>query len=294
MIVSGPILAVMAAARLAAVPPAMQTPQPNVDALIARHVQARGGDAAMRAIRTLTMTGALRPPGFSADLVYREAIARPGSIRIETTLQGLTAIQAYDGRSGWQVQPFQGRKDPEALPSDDVKGLQEEADFEDALVDYKAKGSSIRDLGQVDIEGGATYALRVDLKNGDQETYYLDPDSFLTVRVLTRQTIRGAESFSETNYSDYEKVDGVYFPFEVDSGPKGATELQHVTYTAIKTNLPLAPAIFQPPAPSATSVQQAVTPTQPEDKPVGPATTRRGVPPPGPSVVKPAGTPPRS
>ena len=286
-------LALIALAALSA-PAVAQTARPTTEALIARHLQVRGGAAALSAIQTLTMSGTLRPPGFSADLTYREQISRPDSIRIETTLQGLTPIQAYDGHAGWQVQPFQGRKDPEALSADDVKGLHEEADFEGALIDYKAKGSTIDDLGEVDVEGGPTYALRVSLKNGDQETYYLDPDSFLTVRVLTRQTIRGAQSLSETNYSDYEKVDGVYFPFEVDSGPKGATELQHVTYTSIKANAPLDLAIFKPPAGQAAGVQQAVTPTQPEDMPVRPSTTRKGVPPPGPSVVKPAGTPPRS
>jgi hypothetical protein len=267
---------------------------PTTDGLIARHVQARGGDAAMAAIRTLEMGGTMRPAGFSADLVYREVIARPGSVRIEITLQGLTPIQAYDGRKGWQIQPFQGRKDAEALSSDDDKSLQEEADFEDALTNYKAKGSTVDNLGEVDVDGGPTYALRVDLKNGDQETYYLDPDSYLTVRVVTRQLIRGAETLTETDYGDYEKVDGVYFPFEVDSGPKGASDLQRITYKSIKANAPVDPAIFQEPRGPAGGVQQAVTPTQPEDVPLAPKTTRPGVPPPGKSIVKPAGSPPQS
>lgn len=288
------IWALIGAVALSAASARAQPAKFTTDQLIARHAQARGGEAALRAISSLEMTGTMRPPGFSADLVYRELIARPGSVRIETTLQGLTPIQAYDGRSGWQVQPFQGRKDAETLSSDDVKGLQEEADFEDGLIGYKAKGSSVDNLGEVEVDGGPTYALRVTLKNGDQETYYLDPDSFLTVRVLTRQTIRGAESLSQTDYSDYEKVDGVYFPFEIDSGPKGAVDQERVTYTRIKANAAIDPALFRPPTSGATGVQQAVTPTQPEDKPVRPATTRAGVPPPGPSVVKPAGTPPRS
>ena len=272
-----------------------QAAAPSTESLIARHVQARGGAAALAAIRTLEMSGTMRPPGFSADLIYREVIARPGSIRIETTLQGLTPIQAYDGRKGWQIQPFQGRKDAEALSSDDVKGLQEEADFEDGLTDYRAKGSTVDDLGEVDVDGGPTYALRVDLKNGDQETYYLDPDSYLTVRVVTRQLIRGAESLTQTDYGDYEKVDGVYFPFEVDSGTMGSSELQRITYKSIKANAAVDPAIFREPRGVAGGgVQQAVTPTQPEDVPIAPATAKPGVPPPGKSVVKPTGAPPQS
>ena len=281
----------------AALSPALSraaTPASTADMRIARHIQARGGEAALAAIHTLEMSGTMRPPGFSADLVYREQIARPGSVRIETTLQGLTPVQAYDGRNGWQIQPFQGRKDPEALSSDDDKSLQEEADFEDALTNWKAKGSTVDDLGEVDVDGGPTYALRVSLKNGDQETYYLDPDSYLTVRVLTRQVIRGAESLTETDYGDYEKVDGVYFPFEVDSGAKGASDLQRITYTGIKANIPLDPNLFQEPRGVGGGVQQSVTPTQPEDVSVAPKANRAGAPPPSQSVVKPAGAPPQS
>ncbi len=287
--------ALVAATALFPAPGWSEPAAPTTDSLIARHIQARGGGGALAAIRSLEMTGALRPAGFSADLAYREVIARPGSVRIETTLQGLTPTQAYDGHDGWQIQPFQGRKDPEALSADDVKSLQEEADFEDALTNYKAKGSTVDNLGEVDVDGGPTYALRVDLKNGDQETYYLDPDSYLTVRVVTRQVVRGAESLTETDYGDYEKVDGVYFPFEVDSGAKGASDLQRITYKSVKANTAVDPAIFREPrAVAGGGVQQALTPTQKEDVPVTPATTKPGAPPTGKPVLKPAGTPPQS
>jgi hypothetical protein len=240
----------------------------SVDSLVAKHVEARGGAAAMRAITSLKMSGKMRPPGFDADLAYVETLTRPGSARVDATLQGLTMVQAYDGHTGWQIQPFQGRKDAEDLSVDDVKSLQEEADFDDALVDYRAKGSTADYLGQVEVGGGPTYAIRVSLKNGDQLTYYLDPDAFLTVRVVTRQLVRGAETLTQTDYGDYEKVNGVYFPFEVDSGPKGSPQQQRITYDRIVVNGAGGPAAFaRPAAPAGGGVQQVVTPEHPEDKP---------------------------
>ena len=65
------------------------------------------------------MVGTMRPGGFDAQLRYEETVARPDSVRIEATLQGLTIVQAFDGATGWQIQPFQGRKDAEAVSSDD-------------------------------------------------------------------------------------------------------------------------------------------------------------------------------
>src|SRR5256885_9407723 len=41
--------------------------------------------------------------------------------REEVSLQGLTGIAAYDGKEGWQVQPFQGRKEPEHSSAEDRK-----------------------------------------------------------------------------------------------------------------------------------------------------------------------------
>jgi hypothetical protein len=208
----------------------------------------------------LKMTGKMRPGGFDSDLIYSELITRPNSVRIEATLQGLTVIQAYDGLHGWQVQPFQGRKDPEDLPADDAKSLQEEADFEDALINYKAKGSTVDDLGEVEVDGGPTHALRVNLKNGDQLTYYLDPDAFLTVRVITRQVVRGSEALTQTDYGDYEKVDGVYFPFEVTSGPKGTTTPQRVTYDSITANVSVPASLFARPSAPAANTSNATPP----------------------------------
>ncbi len=219
----------------------------STDQILAKHIAARGGLEAIHALKTLKMTGTMRPGGFDAHLAYEEILARPGSVRIDATLQGLTVVQAYDGAGGWQIQPFQGRKDPESLSSDDVKSLQEEADFETPLIDAKEKGAVITNLGTEEVDGAPAYALRVTLKNGDQQTYYLDPDAWLTVRIVTRQILRGAESLTQTDLGDYEKVDGVYFPFEVATGPKGSSFQERVTFDKIVANEPVAPEVFERP-----------------------------------------------
>ena len=96
-------------------------------------------------------------------------------MRIDATLQGLTLVQSYDGSTGWQIQPFQGRKDPEDVSVDDAKSLTEEADFETPLIDAAAKSATIENLGVTDIDNAPAYVLRVKLKNGDDETWYIDP-----------------------------------------------------------------------------------------------------------------------
>ena len=35
---------------------------------------------------------------------------RPDMARLEFTVQGLTAVQAYDGKDAWQIMPFHGQE----------------------------------------------------------------------------------------------------------------------------------------------------------------------------------------
>ena len=220
----------------------------TVDTILAKHIAARGGLEALRAVKSISSAGKLRPPGFDGDMIYSETLVRGGKVRVNITLQGLTAVQTYDGADGWQIQPFGGRKDPEKLSDDDVKSLQEEADFEGGLVDWQAKGNKVTYLGTEDVDGAPAHALRVQLKNGDTQTWYLDPDAWLAVRIVTRTVQRGTESVSVTDLGDYEKVAGVWFPFEQESGPKGSHQRQRLTLSRIEVNAPVDAAQFVQPA----------------------------------------------
>lgn len=253
-----------------------RAPALSTETIVQRFIAARGGLPAIKAIRTLKMAGTMRPGGFDVQLKYDETIDRPGSVRIDATIQGLTLVESYNGSTGWQIQPFQGRKDAEDVSADDAKSLAEEADFETPLIDAAAKGATIENLGVTDIDDAPAYVLRVRLRNGDDETWYIDPDAFLPVRMVTHQKVRGSDVYNQTDFGDYEKVDGVYFPFEIASGPKGSTVQQRVTYDTVVANGSVDPVLFaRPAAPAAapsggapTTVQKppAAAPQRPKDQ----------------------------
>jgi outer membrane lipoprotein-sorting protein len=209
---------------LASVSARAQAPTPTADDIIARQVAALGGLDKLKAIQSLRFEGKIVVFGGAIELHFVQYEKRPGQVREEATLQGLTQVQAYDGSGGWQIQPFQGRRDPERMSADDVKGLADDADIDGPLVDYKAKGSKVEYLGTEDVDGTATYKLRLTEKSGDQLTYYIDTDTLMTIRVATKRTVRGREDNSITDYGDYEKVGGVYYAFEMEQGPLGGAD----------------------------------------------------------------------
>jgi hypothetical protein len=217
----------------------------SADELAAKNVEAKGGLEKINAIQSLRLSGKLRIHGGTLELGYVALIKRPASIRYEAQIQGLTQIQAYDGTQAWQINPFQGRKDPEQLSVDDAKSLGEDAiDFTGSLIDYKAKGYTLDYLGTEDVDGTQAYKLRVQRPNGDLTYVYLDPDYFLEIRTISRRIEHGVPKESVTDYGDYEKVDGAYFSFEQEFGPKGSTDRQKVQFDKAEPNISVDDAQF--------------------------------------------------
>ena len=90
--------------------------------------------------------------------------------------------------------------------------------------------------------------IKLTLKNGDIRYYYIDTDSFMELKVETQTTIRGTIQESETYFGDYEKVNGVYYPFAFESGQKGDTNRVKYTIEKIEQNVPLDDSQFNVPA----------------------------------------------
>jgi outer membrane lipoprotein-sorting protein len=185
----------------------------TAEELVAKNLDARGGATKLRSITSIHRVGKVRTGGGLDAKIESWAIA-PDSFRGEFSLQGMTAVQAWDGHQAWSISPFQGRREPQKLSPDDAKALVEQSDIAGPLVDYQAKGNKIEYLGTEDIDGTDAHKLRVTLKNGDTEVLYLDPDQFLEIRVVNHRMVRGQEEVSTTDLGEYEKVDGIYFPFE--------------------------------------------------------------------------------
>ncbi|HUJ94844.1 MAG TPA: hypothetical protein VLW84_06250 [Terriglobales bacterium] len=237
-------LVVLLAVSFCTLPAISQT----AEELVAKNIEAKGGIDKIRALNTIRMTGRAELPGGFVGMVSQEN-KRPNLVRETFTLQGMTAVQAYDGMTGWQIQPFNGRKDPELMGEDDLRDMLIDADFDGPLVDYKAKGNTVEFLGHDIVDGDDALRLKVTLKNGDIVYYYLDPDAFLEIRTERQEFIRGSVRESVSNLGSYKPVGGVMFPFSVSGGPKNdPTQWQSVTYDKIEVNVPLPDSDFALPA----------------------------------------------
>lgn len=218
----------------------------TAEELVAKNIEAKGGLEKINAIQTLRSRGRLNQGSFTAQVGQEQK--RPDKLRSTFTVQGMTAIQAYDGRTGWQISPFQGRKDAELLGEDDLRDLVEDSDIEGPLVDYKQKGHAVEYLGRDTVDGDDVFRLKCTLKNGDIVYYYLDPDSFLEIRTERQQFIRGAVRERQSDLGSYKPVAGVMFPYSIETGPKNnPSSRAKITIESIEANAPIDDTAFTMP-----------------------------------------------
>jgi hypothetical protein len=224
----------IAGAALLAAPASAQT----ADEIVAKYIKAVGGMEKIQAVKTLRRSGKIVVGG-GLEIPTVQENKRPNMFRQEISLQGLTGVMAYNGKAGWKVEPFQGKKDPESLGEEEIKQVVEESDFDGPLVNYQQKGNKVEFVGMEPVEGTDAYKLKVTLANGEVRFYYMDTDYYVPIKVETKRIIRGAEVEAETVLGDYKEVDGWYLPFSIESGPKGSQFKAKVTFDKIKANVPI-------------------------------------------------------
>jgi hypothetical protein len=236
------VLLMLAGLALLAVPASAQT----AEEIVAKYIKTVGGADKIQAVKTLRRTGTFNGGGgFEAPIV--EENKRNNMVRQEFSLQGLTAVNAYDGNTGWKIEPWQGKKDAEPLGEEEMKQIVEDADFDGPLVNYQQKGNKVEFVGMEPVEGTDAFKLKVTLRSGDVRYYFMDTDYYVPIKIETKRMVRGAEREYETSLGDYKEVSGWYMPFSVESNVKGSPNRGKVTYEKIEANVPIDDARFHMP-----------------------------------------------
>jgi hypothetical protein len=154
------------------------------------------------------------------------------------------------------------------MSADEARQMADGSLIEGPLLASRTDGSKVEYLGRGDFEGTNAYKLRVTQKDGDQFTYWLDPDTYLEIKVDETRKIRGAEQTSESELGDYEKVAGVYFPMSVDSWGQGQENQRQRTVIATGDANPAVSAdYFAEPGGPATPAKAAGAPPDASNKP---------------------------
>jgi hypothetical protein len=234
---------VLAIVALCALPLGAQT----ADEIVAKYVKTVGGMEKIAAVKSIRRTGKfIGGGGFEAAVT--EEKKRPNFIRQEFTIQGMTGVTAYDGKNGWKIEPWQGKKDAEPLGEEEMKTIIEDSDFDGPLVNYAAKGNKVEYVGMEPVEGTDAYKLKLTLKSGDVLHYYMDTDYYVPIKIETKRFVRGEEREYESSLGDYKEVAGWYLPHSMEMNAKGSSFKQKINIEKVQVNVPIDDSRFREPA----------------------------------------------
>jgi outer membrane lipoprotein-sorting protein len=216
----------------------------SLDDILKEYFAATGQDSLLKA-NTQKMTGKMIQGGI--EIPFIQMAKRPGKVRVEGTFQDLTFIQTFNGTEGWSLNPFMGVTDPQPMSEDDIKGMRYQADMDGMLWNWKDKGYTVTLDGKEDMEGTSCYKIKLETKEGDTFTYYIDSDSYTMLRTNTKMKVMGNEMESDTYYSNYMMVGGIAVPGKIETKVKDQLVMTLVV-DKVELNTDLDDALFEKPS----------------------------------------------
>jgi hypothetical protein len=211
----------------------------TADDVINAYLKARGGLTKIKGVQTERVTGTITfAPGVEGPFFVERK--RPLKMHMEITVNGLSLIRVYDGKSsGWIYNPFAPNAAVAPMSAADISGIADEADFEGPFVDYKAKGNQIEYVGKEQIDGKIVQKLKLTGKQGDVSYFYFDASTGLIMKWQGTRKVGDKELPWETYFRDFRDVDGLKYPFLVESAAVDSDQIQKIAATKIETNIPI-------------------------------------------------------
>ncbi len=205
----------------------------TADDILAKYFENTGGLEKWNALSSSKMSGTMSMQGMEfPGTIYS---ARPNKQRVEVSVQGKGIVQAYDGTDAWWINPFAGGDEPQKMPAEMSEEMTKQK-FESEFLNYAEKGNSVELVGKETIEGTETWQIKLTKQNGDIEDYFFDAEYY--VPIMVRTTISSGQmkgQNSEMYFSDYQEVDGMMFPFFMES-KMGGQSVQKITIQSVELN----------------------------------------------------------
>jgi hypothetical protein len=171
------------------------------------------------------------------QLPFQMDLKRPAMQRLEIPFQGETAVQVYDGNSGWKLRPYLGRHEVEAFSAEELKIAASQQELDGPLINYRAKGTAVAVEGGEMIEGRGAYRLKLTLKNGEERHLWVDAKTFLDLKIDgAPRRWDGKMRSVATYFRDYRKVDGLMIAHRLETTVEGVIGSESIYIEKVALN----------------------------------------------------------
>jgi len=218
----------------------------SVDEIIDAYFENTGGKENWNKIDAIRYSGTANAQGMEIPWVMTQTKDGKQALTIDIQGQKMTQM-AFDGETMWTTNFMTMLPEKaDAETSENVKKSSTK-NFISPFLNYKDKGYTVELVGEETMEGTETFKLKLTedpvmvdgVETPNVTFYYFEKENMVPIAVESevKQGPMAGQTFKDT-MSDYEEVDGLYFPFSMTQGG------QPMNVTSIEINPEIDDAIF--------------------------------------------------
>ncbi|NJB69821.1 outer membrane lipoprotein-sorting protein [Saonia flava] len=215
----------------------------TADEILSSYFENIGGLETLKAVKGLKMVAKINQQGLEIPLEIIQM--SDGKQMTSFTFQGKEIKQGvFDGETLWSHNMMTMKAEKSDAESTANFKLNSN-DFPDAFIDYKEKGYTVELIGNETIDGADTFKIKLVKEpvtvdgnvEEDVSFYFFDTENFVPIAVQSEVKSGPAKGMiQEITMSDYQEVDGLYFPFSITQGVKGQPGSAPITIESIVLN----------------------------------------------------------
>lgn len=186
--------------------------------IVARIAEALGGSESWHQAESIEMSGAFTSLGFEKD--FRLVRQRPNNYLFAFYEGSFPITYVYDGEVAWWRRGLMiGVKGdwPAVATLSETRIITLDAEFEPPFLNNIDDKGDLEYLGKVEFDGETVYGFDMHWKNGESESWYVDPETFLPIARVAVLPYNGIPQERMIYYSSYQEVNGLVLPFNVET-----------------------------------------------------------------------------
>ncbi|PHS64063.1 MAG: outer membrane lipoprotein-sorting protein [Flavobacterium sp.] len=202
----------------------------TADEIINNYFENTGGAANWAKLNGVKMEAEANAQGMVIPVeIYQ---MKDGKQLVKINLQGQDMTQfSFDGETMWTTNFM--TMAPEKSDQETTDNMKKQMkDFPSPLLNYKEKGYTVEKLENETIEGTDTFKIKLTqdpimvdgVETANITYYYFETENFVPIvseAKIQQGPMKG--QMNKTTLSDYEEVDGLFFPFSMNMGGQAIT-----------------------------------------------------------------------
>lgn len=202
-----------------------ETNSETVDDILTLYFQTIGQDKLL-ATNTYETKGKIIQAQF--EIPFTSYNKRPMSYKLEAEFQGMKIITAFDGISGWSINPMMGSPDPQPMTAEQVEKTKLQADYDGIFYNYADKGYKVVFIDKDFVDDIEVYVLQLTTPTDDIITSYFDTENNVLLKSSSNIIMQDVETEFEMYFSNYKYVNEILIPFSVETKVNGNTMMNMV------------------------------------------------------------------